>query len=375
MKQESTVSESGGAGSTRTAADGTGPVGAGPVGTGSAGTASDEMAEAAAEAGLRFVSDVEPGIRRTRRGTGFSYTRAYGRSTVGQQERDRIEALVIPPAWTDVWICTDETGHLQATGRDDRGRKQYRYHERWRAVRDEAKFDELGEFGAALPALRAVVDEDLALSGMTLRKVVALVVSLLDHTLIRVGNDEYRRENGTYGLTTLESDHVDVHGAEIEFCFVGKGGREHIVTTSDRRLARAVRSCHELGGRELFTYRGTDGAPVRVDSADCNDYLADVAGPGTTVKSFRTWGASVTALESLVAADGPLGDHDVIEAVDLAADRLGNTRAVCRRSYVHPLLTDDLDEDRLRACWDASRTTTTMSRSERATMHLLEKPG
>jgi DNA topoisomerase-1 len=332
-----------------------------------------EVLEVAAEAGLRHVTDAEPGIRRRRRGRGFSYVRA-GTSTVGQRTRERIEALVIPPAWTDVWICSDESGHLQATGRDARGRKQYRYHDRWRSVRDEAKYDQLVEFGRALPELRAVVDEDLGRTGLPHRKVVALVVSLLDRTLIRVGNDSYRRENGTFGLTTLGSDHVDVTGQRIEFCFIGKGGQEHAVTLEDRRLARAVRACHELGGRELFTYRGTDGSPVRVDSADCNEYLADVVGAGTTVKGFRTWGATVAVLEALVESPGPLGDRDVVAAVDLAAQRLGNTRAVCRRAYVHPMLTDDLDEDRLRDAWGSARRTETMTRAERATLRLLDTP-
>jgi DNA topoisomerase-1 len=333
-----------------------------------------EVLEAAAEAGLRYVSDAEPGIRRVRRGRGFSYVRAGGAATVGDRTRRRIDDLVIPPAWTDVWICSDASGHLQATGRDARGRKQYRYHERWRTVRDDAKFDQLADFGRTLPQLRSVIDEDLGRSGLPHRKVVALVVSLLDHTLIRVGNESYRRDNGTFGLTTLESDHVDVSGPRIEFCFVGKGGQEHAVTLEDRRLARAVRACHELGGRELFTYRGTDGSPVRVDSADCNEYLADVVGTGTTVKSFRTWGATVTALEALVEAPGPLGDREIVAAVDRAAERLGNTRAVCRRAYVHPALTDDLDEERVRDAWASTRSTATMTRPERATLHLLGDP-
>lgn len=330
-----------------------------------------DVLEAAAEAGLRYVTDAEPGIRRSRRGRGFTYTRAGGAARVGARTRARIDALAIPPAWTDVWICADGAGHLQATGRDARGRKQYRYHARWRDVRDGAKFDQLASFGAALPEIRAVVAEDLGRSGVPHRKVVALVVALLDRTLIRVGNDVYRRENGTHGLTTLEADHVELEGATIEFCFIGKGGRELEVSVTDRRLARAVRACHELGGRELFTYRGADGAPVRVDSAECNEYLADVVGEGTTVKSFRTWGATTIALESLAQRPEPLGPSDVIEAVDEAAERLGNTRAVCRRAYVHPLLTDDLDEPRLRDAWAGARRTSSMSRAERAVLRLL----
>ena len=331
-----------------------------------------DVVAAAAEAGLRYVSDAEPGIGRVRRGRGWSYVRAGGRAPVGAAERRRIEALAIPPAWTDVWICADPDGHIQATGRDARGRKQYRYHDRWRATRDDTKFDRLHEFGLALPRLRAVTDEDLARSGLPPRKVVALVIALLDQTLIRVGNEEYRRDNGTYGLTTMRWRHVDVDGSELSFCFIGKGGQEHEVSVADRRLARAVRACHELGGRELFTYRGVDGAPVRVDSADCNDYLADVMGPATTVKYFRTWGASVTVLEALLEHDGALSQADVLAAIDEAADRLGNTRAVCRRSYVHPILIEDADVEVLREAWSAARTTDTMTRAERALLRVLD---
>jgi DNA topoisomerase-1 len=330
-----------------------------------------EALEAAAEAGLHYVTDAEPGIGRRRRGRGFSYVAADG-AAVPAADRERIEALAVPPAWTDVWICARADGHLQATGRDAKGRKQYRYHPRWRTVRDEAKFGRLGEFGRALPEVRRAVSSDLARPGLPPRKVVALVVALMDRTLIRVGNEEYRRSNGTFGLTTLQQDHVEVDGSTVSFCFLGKGGREHEVAFTDRRLARAVRSCHELGGRELFTYRGPDGEPVRVDSADCNDYLADLAGPGTTVKVFRTWGGSVSVLESLVRRPAPLGERDVLEAVDEAAERLGNTRAVARRSYVHPVVTDELDEDRLREVWRRSRSTTVLSRGERALLAALE---
>jgi DNA topoisomerase I len=196
-------------------------------------------------------------------------------------------------------------------------------------------------------------------------------VALLDRTLIRVGNDEYRRDNRTFGLTTLETDHVEVAGSEIRFCFVGKGGREHEVSVADRRLARAVRSCHELGGRELFTYRGDDGQPVRVDSADCNEYLAGIAGDGVTVKYFRTWGATVAVVEALVAAPSPLTEASVLSAVDEAAERLGNTRAVCRSSYVHPVVMSTDAEVALRDAWASARSTPTMTRTERATVRLL----
>ena len=339
------------------------------------GGMSEDGPRSAAEAGLRYVSDSEPGIRRTRRGRGFSYTRAAGTAPVGAATRTRIESLAIPPAWTDVWICSDDLGHLQATGRDARGRKQYRYHPRWRAVRDEAKFDQLAQFGASLGQVRAVVGEDLGRSGLPPRKVIALVIALLDETLIRVGNEEYRRENGTFGLTTLEEDQVSFGAGEMTFCFIAKGGAEIDIGVQDRRLTRAVHACHELGGRELFTYRGTDGLPVRVDSSDCNEYLADIVGPQTTVKYFRTWGGSVAALEHLVELDDPLTESDVVAAVDAAADRLHNTRAVCRRAYVHPRLTDDLDEQRLRDAWSGARRTEHLSRGERALVRLLEDDG
>lgn len=323
----------------------------------------------AVDAGLRYVNDQMPGIRRSIRGRGFSYTKESG--PVDRATRRRIEDLTIPPAWTDVWICAHASGHLQATGRDARGRKQYLYHPEWRKVRDEAKFERLLEFGEALPRLRTAVADDLGQSGLTFQKVVALVVALLDRTLIRVGNEEYRRDNGTFGLTTLESDQVGISGIHLTFHYRGKHSLEHQVTLKDRRLARVVRSCHELGGRELFTYRDEDDTPVRVDSADCNEYLASIVGAGTTVKFFRTWGASVTALESLVSNPSPLGKAEILTAIDAAAERLGNTRAVCRRAYIHPFLTDDMDEDSLRLAWSTSRTTTLMSRSERALIHLL----
>lgn len=338
-----------------------------------------EALEAAERAGLRYVTDSEPGIRRRRRGRGFSYE-APGGGGPSARRVEEIRALAIPPAWSDVWICADRRGHLQATGRDDRGRKQYRYHPRWRAVRDEAKFDRLREFAGALPDLRARVDRDLRRPGLPLEKVVALSIGLLDRTLVRVGNDAYRRDNGTFGLTTLRTDHVEVNGTEVSFCFVGKGGLEHEVSLRDPRFARAVRRCHELGGKELFTYLGDDGEPVRIDSADCNTYLADVAGEGVTVKYFRTWGATVTVLEQLVGAESAASsngstsaaDKRLLAAIDEAAARLGNTRTVCRTSYLHPVVVEAQQDGRLLEAWRASRSTPSMSRAERATLRLLD---
>ena len=342
-----------------------------------------EAAEAAERAGLRYVTDAEPGIRRRRCGQGFAYALPDG-TRPGGRRVEEIRALAIPPAWTDVWICRDRNGHLQATGRDDRGRKQYRYHPRWREVRDESKFDRLRDFGGALPDLRARVDADLRRPGLPIEKVVALSIGLLDRTLVRVGNDAYRRDNGTFGLTTLRSDHVEVNGSEVSFCFVGKGGQEHEVSLRDPRFARAVRGCHELGGKELFTYRGDDGAPVRIDSADCNAYLAEVAGDGVTVKYFRTWGATVTVLEELVAVASDTAGPDtaavdlleaaLLAAIDEAAERLGNTRAVCRNSYLHPAVATAHQEGRLLDIWRSSRSTAAMSRAERATLRLLDSP-
>ena len=245
-------------------------------------------------------------------------------------------------------------------------------------AQDAERFEEhLATCWACAAELETMVPVVGLLSGIDGEAMAALEQThtdpaLLDRTLIRVGNEAYRRENGTYGLTTLEADQVEIDGAEISFCFIGKGGQEHEVSLDDRRLARAVKACHELGGRELFTYRGVDGGPVRVDSADCNEYLADVMGPDTTVKYFRTWGATATVLEELAGRPEGLATADVLSAVDLAAERLGNTRAVCRRSYVHPLLTDDLDEPRLRDAWAGSRTTESMTRAERATLRLLD---
>lgn len=327
-------------------------------------------AEAAAVAGLRYVSDALPGIRRRRRGRGFEYRHADGRPAAAR-DVERARALAVPPAWTEVWICADARGHLQATGRDVRGRKQYRYHADWTAVRDGAKFDRMPEFGRRLPDLRRQLSVDLALPGLPRRKVTAAVVSLLDRTLVRVGNDEYRRRNGTYGLTTLTGDHVEVAGAEISLCFVGKGGREHEVSVRDVRLARIVRRCHELGGKELFTYRGDDGEPCRVDSGDCNEYLGEVLGIDATAKDFRTWGASSFAVRRLAGADPGSGDAAVVEAIDAAAARLGNTRAVCRRSYVHPAVIEGFGAGEVHRAWSSSRRGTRSSRAERALLRLL----
>ena len=328
-----------------------------------------------AEAGLRYTTDADPGILRRRAGRGFVYLTPTGERVSDERVLARIRGLVLPPAWTDVWICRLATGHLQATGRDARGRKQYRYHDEWRRARDENKFDQLATFGEALTGLRRTIDSDLRLPGLPKDKVVALVIALLDRTLIRVGNEEYRRDNGTFGLTTLYRKHVTVDGPAVRFRFAGKGGVSHEVRLTDRRLASLVRRCHELGGREVFSFDDGDGEAVRIDSGDCNEYLQTVVGDGTTVKTFRTWGGSTIALEALAflaADDGEEPrDRDVLAAIDLTAERLGNTRAVARRSYVHPVVTESYLDGRLADAWRSSRSTDDMTRPERAFLHLL----
>ncbi|MFN8050133.1 MAG: hypothetical protein U0Q22_01725 [Acidimicrobiales bacterium] len=322
--------------------------------------------------GLRFSSDDEPGLRRRRRGKRFTYVDVDG-ATGSEADRRRLDALAVPPAWTDVWLCADERGHVQATGRDARGRKQYRYHPEWRALRDRRKFGDLATFGAALPELRARIDRDLRRPGIDHDKMVALVLALLDSTLIRVGNDEYARTNGTYGLTTLTRRHLVADHGRVRFRFVGKAGLRHEVEIDDRRLARLVRRCHELGGRELFSFVDDDG-PHRVDSADANDYLRAVCGDDHSVKTFRTWGATALAVGLLAAtADDVVADADarMSEVVDAVATRLGNTRAVARSSYIHPEVVDWHGGGLIAEAWRRSRSTRTMDRSERTLVSLL----
>jgi len=296
--------------------------------------------ESARAAGLRYVSDDKPGIRRRRNGRGWTYVDPAGRTIADPAERVRIEALAIPPAWTDVWICPRADGHVQATGRDARGRKQYRYHPDWRAVRDETKFGRMIGFAEALPAIRARVDEDLGRRGMPRQKVLAAVVRLLELTLIRVGNEEYARANESYGLTTLRCDHVDVLGSTIHFRFRGKGGVEHDVGVRDRRVARVVRRCQDLPGEELFEYLDDEGEPRRVSSEDVNDYLREVTGQDFSAKDFRTWGGTVLALFALRRMAAPAGSAEakknLVAAVKQVARALRNRPATCRKFYIHP---------------------------------------
>jgi DNA topoisomerase-1 len=287
-----------------------------------------------------YVSDLSPGIRRKRRGRGFRYVGADGHPVTDQRELARIRAIVIPPAWSDVWICPSRRGHIQATGRDARGRKQYRYHPQWAATRDQAKYERLLDFGRALPAIRARTSADLALPGLPRAKVLAAVVALLESTCIRVGNEEYARQNGSYGLTTLRDEHAEVSGGKIRFCFRGKRGISHEVAVSEKRLAQIVRKCQDLPGQELFQYAAEDGQLRSVGSADVNEYIREVCGEDFSAKDFRTWAGTVLAAGYF--AECPMPDPEsearrgVTEVVGAVAERLGNTPAVCRSCYIHP---------------------------------------
>jgi DNA topoisomerase-1 len=298
----------------------------------------------AEEAGLRYVSDAMPGIRRRRAGKGFTYIGPDGARIADPDRVDWIRALAIPPAWTDVWISPIRRGHLQATGRDARGRKQYRYHPRWRAVRDEAKYGRLIDFARALPRIRRRTDRDLRRRGLPREKVLALVVRLLQATLIRVGNDEYARENRSYGLSTMRDRHVEVRGATMRFTFRGKGGKEHEIDVRDERLARIVRQVQELPGQTLFQYRDADGARQDVASGDVNDYLREISGAEFTAKDFRTWAGTVAAamaLQEFSEIDDEAGRKKaIVRAIEAVAERLGNTPTVCRACYVHPDVLD-----------------------------------
>ena len=301
----------------------------------------DTSRDAAAEAGLRWTTDARPGISRRHAGRGFSYRAADGTTIRDKAVIARIRALAIPPAWTDVWICTDPRGHLQATGRDARGRKQHRYHEAYREQRDNAKFDRMIAFAGLLPTIRERVDADLALKGLPREKVLAAVVRLLELTLIRVGNEEYARLNKSFGLTTLRDRHARIDGSRIRFRFTAKSGKAQEVTLRDRRLARVVARCQELPGQDLLQYEDEDGEVRDVRSEDVNAYLREAAGGAdVTAKDFRTWAGTVLTYRALRALQPSESDREarrnVVEAIRQTSEALGNTPAVARRSYVHP---------------------------------------
>lgn len=299
-----------------------------------------DVIEAAKEAGLRYVTDERRGIRRHRAGRGFRYVGPDGEPVTDERELHRIKRLAIPPAWTEVWISPDARGHIQATGRDVKGRKQYRYHERFREIRDETKYERMLDFAKALPKIRARVDEDLASAKLTREKVLAAIVRLLETTLIRVGNEEYAKENGSYGLTTMRGHHVDVDGSVVRFRFRGKSGKDHDVDIRDRRVARVIKQLQDLPGQELFRYVDADGEPRTVGSDDVNTYLREITGDDFTAKDFRTWAGTVLAARALAGFEHVenerIAKKNITAAVERVAARLGNTRTVCRKCYIHP---------------------------------------
>ncbi|ARJ69558.1 DNA topoisomerase IB [Paracoccus contaminans] len=307
--------------------------------------------DAAESAGLVYVSDAEPGITRRRAGKGFSYRGLDGRPVKDKETLARIRSLAIPPAYADVWICPDPNGHIQATGRDAKGRKQYRYHPRFREVRDGTKYEHMLDFAAALPGLRARVDRDMSLRGMPREKVLATVVHLLETTMIRVGNADYVRQNKSHGLTTLNDRHVKVSGSEMRFRFKGKSGKEWDLGLRDRRVARIVKASQELPGQHLFQYLDEDGERRAVTSGDVNAYLREISGTAITAKDFRTWTGTVLAALALAeyekADSAAAAKRNVRAAIERVAARLGNTPAICRKCYVHPQVIDSYLADEL----------------------------
>jgi DNA topoisomerase-1 len=318
-----------------------------------AGTGIDELRAAASAAGLRYVTVPAPGISRVRTKDGFIYRAPDGSRVKDPDTLARIRKLAIPPAYEDVWICPRENGHLQAVGRDARGRKQYRYHPRWCEVRDEAKYGKLLVFGKALPGIRERVAEDLSRRGLPREKVLAAIVRLLETTLMRVGNEEYAKTNRSYGLTTLRNRHVKVAGTNrIQLDFRGKHGSEYHIDLRSRRLAAIVRRCQELPGQELFQYLDEDGTPRTISSEDVNEYLREISGEDITAKDFRTWAATslaALALRELEAFDTQAAaKKNVVRAVESVARLLGNTPAICRKSYIHPAVVDGYMDGSLR---------------------------
>jgi DNA topoisomerase I len=332
--------------------------------------------EAAASAGLVYVSDEDKGIRRERSGDGFRYLRPDGEPLQDEAALERIRKLAIPPAWTDVWICPKANGHLQATGRDARGRKQYKYHPQFRELREGTKYEHMLEFARALPGIRERLAAHMALRGLPREKVLATVVHLLETTLIRVGNDDYARENKSYGLTTLRNPHVKVDGSELRFQFKGKSGKTWRLQVKDRRIAKIVRACQELPGQRLFQYQ--DGEVLReVTSADVNAYLREITGSDITAKDFRTWAGTVLAalaLRDFEAADTQATQKKNLKAaIERVAARLGNTPTICRKCYIHPEVLNAYAQGQLQLEVKAAAQGALLKPEEAAVLALLEK--
>jgi len=306
-------------------------------------TSSDDVVDprdAAENAGLIYVSDEEPGIRRKRAGKGFTYVGPDGKKVEDKATLARIKSLAIPPAYTDVWICPKANGHIQATGRDAKGRKQYRYHPAFREVRESTKYEHMIEFAKGLPAIRRTIDEHMSLKGLPREKVLATVVHLLENTLIRVGNSDYAKQNKSYGLTTLRDPHVKVEGTELRFQFKGKSGKTWRLSVKDRRIARIVKACQDLPGQDLFQYLDENGQQQSVTSADVNAYLKEITGRDITAKDFRTWAGTVLAALALAEFEEfdseSKAKKNIRAAIERVSSRLGNTPTICRKCYVHP---------------------------------------
>jgi DNA topoisomerase-1 len=302
-------------------------------------------------AGLHYACDTCPGISRQRQGKDFTYTKPHGRPVKDPDDLTRIRSLAIPPAWTHVWISPDPLGHIQATGRDARGRKQYKYHPRWRQTRDSNKYEKMIAFAKALPRIRQNVEKHLRLPGLPREKVLAAVVKLLETTLIRVGNAEYAKDNHSFGLTTMRDGHADIHGDHVRFHFKGKSGIKHSIEFHDPRLARIVKNCRDLPGQELFQYLDDEGNVRDIGSADVNDYLREIAGEEFSAKDFRTWAGTVLAAMALREFESfsskKQANHNIVAAVESVAKKLGNTKAVCRKCYIHPAILDSYLEGTL----------------------------
>ena len=350
----------------------------------SQGPLSSDSAASARDAGLRYVTDRRPGIVRRRRKSGaFDYFDARGRRIREPQSLGRIKRLAIPPAWSDVWICPDASGHLQATGRDARGRKQYRYHSDWRKVRDETKFGRIIAFGRALEKIRRRLTRDLAQPGLARKKVLATIVRLLEKTLIRVGNEEYARDNKSYGLTTLQDRHAEVRQGKVTFKFRGKSGKQHVFDVRSRKLANIVKRCRDLPGYELFQYVDEAGAPVDITSSDVNAYLREISGADFTAKDFRTWAGTVLAARALQEfekfSSQAEAKKNLLQAVEAVARLLGNTPAICRKCYVHPVVLESyldgslVDQLRLQAEQKLTKEIRKLPPEEAAILMLLQQ--
>ncbi|GAC1651734.1 MAG: DNA topoisomerase IB [Vulcanimicrobiaceae bacterium] len=345
--------------------------------------ATSDPAESAKAAGLRYVTDEMPGIRRKLSGKHFTFFDPNGKRITNEGEIKRIRALAIPPAYTDVWICPTPHGHLQATGRDARGRKQYRYHKRWREVRDETKYERMIAFAKALPKIRKTVHDHMSLPGLPREKVLATVVQLLESTLIRVGNEEYAKDNQSYGLTTMQDKHVKISGSHVRFAFKGKSGVRHAIDLRDRRLAKIVQACRDIPGQDLFQYEDDQGRYQAVDSQAVNEYIKAVSGDEFTAKDFRTWVGTVTCALTLAGLPPVETASDaktnILEAIKLVSKRLGNTPAVCRKCYVHPLVIENyLEAGPMRALAtavveDFKTPAAALRPEEKAVLRLLEK--